>query len=365
MKATAPRKRRRWLWLLGLGALALGGWFGLRALLQPERLSAFLLQRAEAASGLAFGLERPADIGVWPDLHLVLQGLTVRAPGGAVPILHGHRVEIVLPWSALRGDTVRLREVRLVPMALDVDALLRWLDTRAEAGPPAPLRLPRLDAGLHVARSRITYGDWSLADLNLELLGLRDGESSTLALSAILAGPGMRVPFSAGATFVPRQVGNEIRLDPLAVALRDAPQSEAWLEATGRIALDHPQRLAFDLEGRLPRWRAQWPALPLPDAGGDPRVTVKLGYAGTPQLQGQLDLELRRAAESLSASFVLGDLLAWIRDPQARPLPPLRGTAAAQRLQLGGIELHGVSLRISDDAPAAATQEPVHANDGR
>lgn len=350
----APRKRRRWRWLFGLALLLLCAWFGLRFLLQPARLSAFLLQQAEAATGLRFTLEQPADVGVWPDLHLVLQGLTVRAPNDAAPILRGDRVELVLPWSALRGESLRLRELRLMPMVLDLDALLRWLDTRAELGPPAPLRLPQLNAGLHVTRSRITYGEWVLADVDLQLLGLRAGESSTLTLGGILSGPQVHLPFQLKSVFVPRQAGNEIRLEPLAFSLQDAPGSESWLEATGRAALDHPQQLRFAFDARLPRWPVEWPALPLPlEPSGDPRVSAKLAYAGTPQLQGALELQVSRAAESLSAQLQLGDLLAWTADRWAQPLPPLHGAVAAPRLQLGAVQMHGVRLRLEADAPAA------------
>ena len=352
MDAAAPRKRRRWPWLAALAALGLGGYVGLRSLMEPERLSAFLLQQAEVATGLSFELDRPADIGFWPDLHLVLHGLTVRAPNDEASILRGHRVEIVLPWSALRGDTLRLRELRLTPMALDVDALLRWMDSRAELGPPAPLRLPQLDAGLVVSRSRITYGDWVLADVDMNLTGLRNGEASTATLSAILGGPEVRRPFNLMLHFVPQQMGDEIRFDPLALMSRDAPSSDPWFEAKGRAVLDHPRSLRFTLETRLPRWRAEWPTLPLPDAPTAPVVTIDLDYAGTPQLQGSLDVRLARADESIDAKFELGDILAWIADPGANPLPPVRGRASADRMQFDGVELRGVSLRLEYEAEA-------------
>ncbi len=355
MKTAAPRKRRRWVWLLGLSVLVVVGWFALRAFLQPERLSAFLLQKAEAATGLTLALDRPADVGLWPDLHLVLHGLTARAPNDDTPILKGHRIEIVLPWSALRGDTLRLRELRLTPVTLDIDALLRWLDTRAEMGPPAPLHLPQLDAGIVVSRSRITYGDWALADVNLDLPGLRNGEPSTARISAILSGPDFSFPFSLVLLFDAQQTGNEIRLDPLVVMARDTPQSDPWFELKGRVALTHPQSLRFNFEASLPQWRAEWPTLPLPDASDGSGVTLKLDYAGTPQLQGRLELHLSRGDESIAATLELDDILAWIDEPQAHPLPPLRGTATAARLQFDSIELRGVSVRIDDNAPAAKT----------
>ena len=53
METAAPRKRRRWIWLVLLALLALGGWIAVRTMLQPERLSEFLLQQARAATGLS------------------------------------------------------------------------------------------------------------------------------------------------------------------------------------------------------------------------------------------------------------------------------------------------------------------------
>lgn len=352
MKATAPRMRRRWLWLLGLAVLALGGWFALRVLLQPERLSAFLLQQAHAATGLSFELDRPADIGFWPDLHLVLEGLTVRAPDSDVPILRGHRVELVLPWSALRGETLHLRELRMVPMALDLDALLRWLDARSDLGPPAPLRLPQLDAGVFISRSRITYGDWTLADFNLHLPGLRHGQMSTLALSAILGGPEVRIPFSLTSVFVPQQVGNEIRLDPIALGARPAPQAEPWFEAAGKLVLDHPQRLELESDVRLPHWPDAWPALPLPASPDEPRVTLHLDYDGAPDLRGELGLRLAREGASLVGTTTLGAMRTWLDTPTAPGLPPLRAELQAPLLEFGETRLQGVRLRVRESDSA-------------
>lgn len=347
---TAPRKRRRWRWLLVLLALALCGWFALRFLLQPERLSRFLLQQAETATGLSFELDQPADIGFWPDLHLVLEGLTVGSPQSTTPILRGHRVEVVLPWSALSGDTLRLRELRLTPMSLDLDALFLWLESRSELGPPAPLQLPQLDAGLLVTRSRITYREWVVADLNLELTGLQAGESSVAHVSAILGGPDLRLPFNATVQFVPHQNADQIRLDPLSLISRDTPQSDPWLQASGRLAWQHPRALGFDISAELTEWPTIWPTLPLPaaDAGVDSRVQVSMDYRGTPQLEGALKLHLSRADESIDATLALGALAAWIADPKAHPLPPLAGEANATRLQFNGVELRGVKLRLNE-----------------
>jgi hypothetical protein len=344
------RRRRRWIRLIALGVFVFGGWIASRMLLQPERLSAFLLQQAEDATGLVITLDQPADVGFWPDLHLELQGLDVRAPGSDRTILQGQRVEIVLPWSALRGGDLRLRELRLVPMTLDLDALSQWLDTRADAGPPAPWRLPQLDAGLRISRSRITWGERVVSDFDLDLDGLHDGATSTAAISGILGAPDLRLPFDLRLVFVPRQHGDEIHLDPLAIISRDSPDADPWIEAEGRAAFDVPRHLRFDLRARLPAWRAGWPVLPLPEAPTAPEVVVDVDFAGTPQLLGTLALRVQRADEHLEASLELGDVPAWFADPDAPLLPPVNSTMNARRLQFDGVEAIGVELRIREDA---------------
>jgi hypothetical protein len=357
------RRRRRWIWLVALGVLLLGGWFAVRMLLQPERLSAFLLQQAGDATGLVITLDQPADVGFWPDLHLELQGLEVRAPGSDRTILRGERAEIVLPWSALRGGDLRLRELRLVPMTLDLDALSEWLDTRADAGPPAPWRLPRLDTGLLVSDGRITWGDRVISDFSLDLDGLHDGERSSASLGGVLGTPDRDLRFGLDLVFVPRQHGDEIRLDPLAIVARDAPDADPWLDAEGSAAFDIPRHLRFDLQARLPQWHARWPTLPLPESPTAPLVLFAVEYTGTPQLQGTLALRVLRGDESLEASLELGDVLAWIGEPDAPLLPPMTGSMKAQRLQLDGVEASGVELRISDDAVPEVPE--ADANDAR
>jgi uncharacterized protein involved in outer membrane biogenesis len=156
--AFVRRRRRRWLIafavLLVLAAAAL--W--LRSLLQPERLSAFLLQRASQATGLQITLDQPARVGFWPDLHLELDGLSARIPGESSPLLTAQRVETALPWSALRSETLQLQGLRLFQPELDIDAMQRWLASRQTDGPPAPFQLPELDAPLSVEEGTIRAG---------------------------------------------------------------------------------------------------------------------------------------------------------------------------------------------------------------
>ena len=130
---TPARRRRRWLWLGVLPALLLLAVFGVRMLLEPARLSAFLLKQGAQATGLALTLAEPADVGLWPDLHLELHGLS--AANGPARVLFVDRVDAVLPWSSLWADALQIRELRLVAPRVDVPAAKAWLASRpAKAG---------------------------------------------------------------------------------------------------------------------------------------------------------------------------------------------------------------------------------------
>ena len=362
MEAATPRKRRRWLWLVALAALSLGAYLGVRQLLDPERLSAFLLRQASDATGLAFSSEQPASVGLWPDLHLELSGLQAHVPSPPAPVpqlparvLRVERLEVVLPWSALFEDTLVLRRLRLQAPHLDLAASRAWLAARSDDGPPAPLRLPRLDTPLVASGGRISHPDGSLADVNLTLDALRDGEPSVLRLSAIAADAQMqhRQPFELALGFTPRVAADGLHLDPLRLELADPVGATTWLQAGGSLLLDHPRRLRFDLTATLPSWPKSWPPLPLAtNDAAKATLQLQLGFDGTPDARGALALQLTRGEERVSGGLELGALTDWFAAPTGTPLPPIRGQLESPRLQFEGVELRGVRLRLDDSAEA-------------
>jgi hypothetical protein len=344
----APRKRR-WLWLLVPALLALGAWFGLRALLEPARLSAYLLRQAQAATGLQLALARPAQVGLWPDLHLELEGLEARAPGVATPLLRVAQVDAVLPWSVLRADHVQLRSLRLHAPRLELGALRQWLAQRDHAGPPAPLRVPTLAATLSVSDGQLLGEGWRAERIALELAGLRSGRPTSLALHGQFVGASGERPFVLRLSATPREQRGAIALEALRLQL-DAP----WqLDLRGRVELQPPQRLAWTLEGELSRWPETWPASPL--ASDDPATphALRLSFEGGGNLQGDWTLRLARGESVLNGELRNGDLFAWLADPQRPPLPPLRGRLHAPHLRLGTTELHGVTLQFDPPTPPA------------
>jgi hypothetical protein len=354
----SPRKRRRWLWLGVLPASLLTGVLVVRSMLEPERLSAFLLQQGEIATGLDLALSEPADVGFWPDLHLQLSGLTATAAGAGAPLLRVERIDAVLPWSALSADTLQLRSLRLHAPALDVAAFENWIDARADVGPPPPLRLPQLDAAMQVEQGSVVAKGWRIADLALELTALRNGEPSVLALAGKFVREGHAPqPYDLRIKATPHQRGDELHLDPIALAAHSPGEASPWLQLAGTLALPPPSQLRIALTGTMPQWPSSWSALPLPPASGDEGVSIALDYSGSTGLQGALALRIARGDEALQGDLQLGDLFAWSAEPDAIPLPPLRGAIQSARLQFDGVELRGVRLRFEEAGEGAGSDD--------
>jgi hypothetical protein len=354
----ARPRRRRWI-ALAIVMLLLGGaalW--IRSLLQPERLSAFLLQRATAATGLQLRLETPASVGFWPDLHLELDGLSAHAPGEADPLLRVQRVETALPWSALRSGNVQLKGLRLIAPALDLAAAMRWSASRQVEGPPAPLRLPQFDAPLSVSEGIVRGDGWSVTAFALELPALRDAVATSLTTTGIVERGALRTPFDLRIEATPRQQGDRLTLDALRIALHEPDVQTPWITLTGNATLDLPQRIAFELDGDLPTWPAGWPPLPFA-AAADPRVSVALQYHGAMPPSGSFGFSLQRGEDGLRGTLRAGDIAAWLAQAPRIGLPPVLGSVEADALQFGETTLSGVRLRFDADADADIVEGPA------
>lgn len=333
-------RRRRWLWLGVLPALVLLAVFGVRALLEPERLSAFLLRQGSQATGLQFALSQPAGVGFWPDLHLELGGLTATAPGAKAPLLRVAQVDAVLPWSALDAEALEIRSLRLASPELDWPRLQAWLATRARSA--SPMTLPRIDAALEVSDGRIAGDGWKVAEVSLRLPSLRPGAPTTVELAGIVRGVPVEphsMHIAANVAFIPRQLANGVRLDDVVIAMT-SPQP---IDLRGAFEFAGGNN-SMALAGDLAAWPADWPALPLP--ADDPTAPVHIVFD---YRDGNVTAKLARGDAAIDIALQPGDLAAWRDDPSASIVPPLTGRAGAERLQFGSIELRGVELRVEDD----------------
>lgn len=249
-------RKRRWLLLLTpllLLALGLGG---IRLLLKPERVSQFLIEQAQQASGLQLQLAEPARLGLWPDLHVQLDGLSVRAPGAEKPLLHVQRVEAALPWASLRGDTITLRGLRLLAPHLDLPALQAFLnaDDAKAGGDESRLMLPQLDAPFALEQGQILGDGWQVQALELHLPGLHEGRPTTLQASGRLRLDAQALPFALVLQTTPHTRPDALRLEPLQLDLRsDLLPGGNW-PLQGWLQWQPAGRLETELTSELARW---------------------------------------------------------------------------------------------------------------
>lgn len=347
----AIRIRRRWIVLLLLLGVAVTGFFILRFLLQPERVSALLLQRLEDATGLEVSLQKPADIGLWPDLHVELIGLDVRAPGATHAFLRVELVELALPWSTLRDrDNIHLHRLRLVKPDLDTPAMNDFFAGRMAGGPPAPLQIPSLDAPLEIRDGRIRGDGWRLEQLLLKLPFLRAGMATQLEAGGVLALEAAQHRFALQLTTTPTSDGGALRLEPLILDLVIDGLS-SWRPHIEGTVLWYPAGIVeLDLQTRITDWDPAWPALPFPAADDPAPLQITLHYTGATSLQGTANFTATRGDDGLRGRVKLNDTLEWLAGKHASPLPPLEGEIEIPRLDYEGIKATGVRVRIQPEA---------------
>lgn len=134
-----PRRRRRWLFaLLALALLGGAGALVLWHYMQPARLTALLVQQAQARLGVELALEGDADFGFLPRLHLHLPKPRLRAGDGI--LLAADTIDVRVPWSSLNGQRIEIEHLDIVRPRVELDALSRWLAGR----PPSDAATPDL-----------------------------------------------------------------------------------------------------------------------------------------------------------------------------------------------------------------------------
>ncbi len=342
------RIRRRWIVLLVFGGLLLAGFFTLRFFLQPDRISALLLKRIEASTGLEVRLQRPADIGLWPDLHVELAGLDVRAPDADSGFLHVERVELALPWSTLRsGKDLHVGRLRLIKPDLDIPALNQFLAGRMVDGPPAPLQIPNLDAPLEIRDGRIRGDGWRLEKLLFKLPFLREGMPLLLDTGGVLALDASEHRFALQLATTPTIQGSAVRLEPLSLDLVIDSLSSWRPHIEGSVLWYSAGALDLDLQSQIPSWSTDWPALPLPLESEAAPVAITLRYKGDTALRGEAEFTLVRGEDGLRGQLKLNDTLEWLgTDNHTSPLPPMEGEIEIPRLHYEGIEATGVRVRL-------------------
>lgn len=348
------RGTTRWKIVLGVLVLLIGGGFlGVRMLLDPQRVSDFLLDRAGTALGLEISVSEPAGIGLLPHLAIELSGVSARAPGDEEVLFSAGFVEIALPWSSLRSEHFEVSSLRLDQAILNLGAFQRWRTATASSdiGPPAPLQLPPFDAPLRIRDGRIVASDWRIIGIEASASPLLEAEPFSMELSARLERGEVPQDFELRLDLLPRNTADGLQLDALKLV---ATQPKLVFE--GSAQLSPPLHLALAGELLFQHWPEGIPQT-LPDDGSDTGYRLKIDASSDLDGRGQADLQLVRGHESIAGKLESGALLDWLANPEGRALPPLGGNLEADRLQLQGVELKGVRIQI--DAGEAEDADPA------
>lgn len=295
--------------------------------LDLARLQAWLATRPPGSGQLP---ELSAGIAVSDGRVLAdgweLAGLELRAP----------RFAADETFTASTRGTLALEP----PTRVDFD--LRLAASRPASGAVVDIEgSARLDQGRWTLPATITAsGPLHWGDGILRVSPLRFGAA------AEYRGEGEPLPFTFGAHGPLRLRDATWTLAPVAMALRGEGAVPA-LDAHGRAALG--RALLLELEGTLPDWPAAWPVLPEPLAGSTAPLDATLAYAGAHDLSDPVILGMRRDQAMAAAEGRLFDVIAWAGSLDSdSPLPPLRASASAPRIEVAGAVLEGVEIVIED-----------------
>ncbi|MFC3717118.1 hypothetical protein ACFONC_13240 [Luteimonas soli] len=362
--------------LLATAAVLLLLALALHLLLQPQRVTGFVLDTLGDALGLEITATGSSEYHLRGAPVLVVRDVVAREPGADKPLLRAERVYVSVPWSTVRSRGAQLDIIRieLDSPVLDLPALQHWLASR----PPGESRMPTLSDGLQVVDGRIDGDGWNVDRLALSLprfnpdqrvrgraggrvtsgdLAVRFDLAIAMTQPANDAGIAIVGPLTAssGSWRLParlhlsaplhfgedgtrserlraraagRYESGDLQL-PFAFAITSplllrggtlalAPAGIA-LRGNGMVpnldadgALAYGKRLLLDLDGRLADWPDAWPALPPPIGASDTPLPFTLRYLGSANLSDAASLQLRRDDTRFDARFRLPDVTAWV-----------------------------------------------------
>ena len=402
------RKRR---WLLACVAiallLALVAWWASR----PRNVASLVVSQLGSALGLEITAKGVSEYTLAGGPRLVLRDVEARAPGAPRAMLRAARVDVWVPWSTVRsrGAELNFRHVELDAPVLDVPMLQAWLASRPPSEQKLPtlsdglrvrdgrvlgdgwsvdalaLDVPRVmpeqSVDAHVVGRYVATDTRVPFDLALTMTkpanGAGLGAHGTVTLEQAqrrmpatvrISGPlqmdaqGLRVvplrasmvarytqkdvdlPFVLAINGPLRYERGVLALSPVGIALRGdglVPTLDA------RAAFAYTDKAMLHLAGTLQTWPDAWPALPPPIGQSKSPLPLVLDYAGPFDFSDTARLQLTRDATRVDARFKLPEVLAWIDAPAGSPIPPLSGRVTTPTLDIDGVLLEGVDVRIT------------------
>ncbi len=345
-------------------------------LLQPQRASAFLLDRVGTSLGLRITASGKASYRLRGTPQLVLHKVIAQRPGDDTPMLRAERVFVSVPWSTIkaRGADLTVQRIELDSPVLDVPALQRWQATR----PPSETRIPTLTDGLRITRGRIDKDDWTIDGIAVDLPALAPGKPLRAHLQGRYLDPPTQLPFDLDVALtkpandtgmaaigkitlqgdgwtLPAQVylagplhlgDDDVSMMPARVGLSARYVSAnsslpfvlgaagplrfdegVWAldpvalvlhgsgiipDANARGAIALGRRLVLRIKGDIAAWPDSWPALPPPLSGSTSPMPFKLDYVGNVDFSDESSLTLHRDDTTFDARFKLPVVLAWV-----------------------------------------------------
>jgi len=417
--APATRQPRRRAWLVFVLAALLLVVIAIATLSRPPRATRLLLD----AIGNSLGLQVTATGGDYRlrDMPMLdVQGVVVREPGAAKPLLRADRIVLSLPWSTIRGrgEPLTIERIELQRPIVDLAALQHWLQRR----PPGATRIPTLTHGLRVTNGSVTADTWSITGVTLALPTLAPGRKVAVsidgryrsdallgqfALHAALSAPANDAAIGIAGHVDAIRDGSRVPAD-IVLSGKLQPVGDGWylrrarLQASGRYEAQdsrvpfalgvagtlqqHGGRLQLSpaaiatrgqglvpqldargevaiakmldvhMVGTLQSWPEQWPQLPSPLDRPDSPLPFRMTYSGKPDLSGQATLQLSRGDARFDGRFHPTDVIAWASAGSGNPLPPLDGHLVAPRIDIAGAILQDVDVTLDDEAADPAMQ---------
>lgn len=344
-------RRKRWLIVLAAIAatLLLAVWLGGR-LLQPQRITGYVIAVIERASGLQVSVAQPADYAFRPTPRLRLSGVHVTDPGTSATLFDIGLLDISLPWNTLFGGDPVIRALLIEGARVEVVPLGKWLSQRPPGGTGA---WPVLDDGLQVRDSRLIGDGWSARIQTLELPQFAMQTPLNLRLAASVrrdhndpATVAVDWPFTLSIDALPRALGSGMALDLQTLKLAAASPLPTF-HASGGLAFG--EQLSLSLSGELAQWPAAWPPLPQPLAAATSPLAFAIKAIGSGTADLQVDASLSREQTRIAVQVPLAQLQGWLDATPGSPLPPILAQLHSDQLQIEGARLDDVSIRIEAD----------------
>lgn len=320
-------------------------WFNAR------RVADLALAQTGNATGLDWAYDGEPALRWRPQPWLSLPRLQVRDSTGR-PVLTAERLEIALPWSTLRGESLRVDALRLDAPDIDLDVALAWWDAQP-AGDVADL--PRLE-GLALTRGRLHWEGGALQDLELTLPRFALDAPMALAFRGLLIDSSSEAaePMAVALQLDARPMADPLRLEGVALRLEGSGPIPATT-ARGRLQF---APWTLDARGEIAAWPDAWPALPATLAASASPLAFTLAQHGESALAATTRLTLQRDAYEVEIEGTPAAVMAWRDDAEAAALPPLRVRAVLPDVALDGVRLKGVTVEMDEDVAA-----PTEADD--